>query len=117
MKRYHAELRRAYQMIVENLNTDIIKKIILQMIVKAINNTINFDELVSTLLVFEAYLRLHNMNSSTSSISQRAMIIEKAMTEVRKIRAERQVVDVLNARNESIVTLIHDLFINSDVLV
>ncbi len=58
MKRYHAELRRAYQMIVENLDTDIIKEMILQMIVKAINDTIGPDEVVSTLLVFEAYSRV-----------------------------------------------------------
>jgi hypothetical protein len=104
-------------MIVENLGIDIIKEMILQMIVKAINDTVDSDELVSTLLIFEAYSRLHNMNLSTSTISQRAMTIEKAMTEVRKIRTERQVADVLNARNESIVTSIHDLFLNSDVLV
>ncbi len=117
MKRYHAELRRAYQVIVEDLGTDIIKEMTLQMIVKAINDTIDSDELVSTLLVFEAYSRLHNTNLSTSIISQRAMIIEKAMTEVRKIRTERQVADVLNARNESIVTSIYDLSLNSDVLI
>ncbi len=117
MKRYHAELRRIYQVIVENLSTDIIKEMNLQMIVKAINDTIDFDELVSTLLVFEAYSRLHNTNFTTSIISQRAMIIEKAMTEVRKIRTEKQVADALNTRNESIVTSIHDLFFNSDVLI
>ncbi len=89
MKRYHAELRRAYQMIVENLDIDIIKEMILQMIVKAINDTVDLDKLVSTLLIFEAYSCLHNMNPSISTISQRAMTIEKAMTEVRKIRTER----------------------------
>jgi cell division protein FtsB len=104
-------------MIVENLNTDIIKKITLQMTVKAINDTTDPDELVLTLLMFDAYSRMHTMNPSALTISQRALIIEKAMTEVRKIRAERQVADALNARNESIVTSIHDLSINSDVLV
>jgi hypothetical protein len=89
----------------------------LQMIVKAINDTVDSDELVSTLLMFDAYPRMHAMNLSTSTISQRAMIIEKAMTEVRKIRAERQVANALNARNESIVTSTHDLLLNSDVLI
>ncbi len=108
-------------MIVENLQieleTDIIKKLMLQMIVKAINDTIELDELMLTLLVFDAYSRMHAMNSSTLTVNQRAMIIEKAITEVRKIRIERQVVDALNARNESIVTSIHDLFLNSNVLI
>jgi hypothetical protein len=119
VKRYHAELRRAYQMIFENLNTEstISKEIILQMIVKAINDTVDSDELVLILLIFETYLRMHVMNLSISSIIQRAMTIEKAMIEIRKFRVERQIVDALNTRNHSIVILIHDLSLNSNVLV
>ncbi len=58
-------------MISENLDneTDVIKKMMLQMIVKAINDTVESDELVSTLLVFETYSRMHIMNSSISSIN------------------------------------------------
>jgi cell division protein FtsB len=87
------------------------------MIVKAINDTTDFDELILKLLMFDVYLRMHAMNSSISTISQRVMTIEKAMTEIRKIRTEKQVADVLNARNESIVTSIHDLLLNSNVLI
>ncbi len=87
------------------------------MIVKAINDTVDPDELMLILLVFEAYLRMHVMDLSTSSIIQRAMIIEKAMIEIRKFRVERQIVDVLNIRNDSIIISIHDLLLNSDVLV
>jgi hypothetical protein len=105
-------------MIFENLNaTEINKELILQMIVKAINDTADSDELMSTLLVFEAYSRMHVMNSSISSINQRTMTIEKAMIEMRKFRAERQVVDVLNIRNDLIVISIHDLSLNSNVLI
>jgi hypothetical protein len=124
VERYHAELRRAYQVIAEDLGvngpgneTRISKDIILQMVVKAINDTAGPDELVPTLLVFGAYSRMHAMDPPASSISQRAMAIEKAMTEVRKFRAERQVADALNTRNGPIVTPIHDLPLNSDVLV
>ncbi len=119
VERYHAELRRTYQVIFEDLGneTDISKKIILQMIVKAINDTVDSDELVSTLLVFEAYSRMHAMNPPVSSISQRAIAIEKAMIEMRKFRTERQVADALNIRNESIVISIHDLSLNSNVLI
>jgi phosphoserine phosphatase len=87
------------------------------MIVKTINDTADLDELMSTLLVFDAYSRMHVMNLSISFINQRAMTIEKAMTEMRKFRAERQVADALNTRKELIITSIHDLFLNSDVLV
>jgi hypothetical protein len=123
VKRYHAELRRAYQMIFENLNENlniestISKEIILQMIVKTINDTVDFDELMLILLIFEAYSRMHVMNSSTSSIIQRIIVIEKAMIEIKKLRAQRQIVDALNIRNDSIIISIHDLSINSDVLI
>jgi hypothetical protein len=111
-------------MIAENLGvnesdneTRISKEIILQMIVKAVNNTADSDELVFALLIFDVYSRMHVMNPSTSSISQRAMAIEKVMTEVRKFRAERQVADALNIRNDLIVISIHDLSLNSNVLI
>jgi hypothetical protein len=111
-------------MIAENLGinepdneTRISKNIILQMIVKAINDTADSDELVSTLLIFDAYSRMHVMNPPASSINQRTMTIEKVMTEVRKFRAERQVADALNTRNDLIITSIHDLLLNSNVLI
>jgi hypothetical protein len=116
VKRYHAELRRAYQMIFDDLEI-VSKKIALQMIVKAINDTIDSDDLMLILLIFETYLRMHVMNFSISSITQRVMTIEKAMIEIRKFRAERQIVDVLNIRNDSIIISIHDLSLNSNVLI
>jgi ferredoxin-fold anticodon binding domain-containing protein len=87
------------------------------MIVKAINDTVDLDELMFTLLIFDVYSRMHVMNSSTSSITQRVMTIEKVMIEVRKFRIERQVADVLNIRNDLIIISIHDLFLNSNVLI
>jgi hypothetical protein len=106
-------------MIFENLDneTDVIKKMMLQMTVKAINDTADSDELMSTLLVFEAYSRMNAMNLSISSINQRATIIEKAMIEMRQFRIKRQVADVLNIRNELIIIPIHDLLLNSNVLI
>jgi hypothetical protein len=103
-------------MIVENLKK-VNKIITLQMIIKAINDIVKLDELVLTLLVFEIYSRIHIMNLSTSSINQRAMTIKKAMTEIRKFRVERQIDDALNTRNDSNVNSIHDLLLNSDVLI
>jgi hypothetical protein len=104
-------------MIIKNQEKNVNKEITLQMIIKAINDIVNSDELVFTLLVFETYSRIHVMNSLTSSITQRAKIIEKAMTEIRKFRVEKQIVDALNIRNESNVSSIHDLLLNSDVLI
>jgi hypothetical protein len=106
-------------MIFEDLDNEtvMIKEMILQMTVKTINDIVGLDELVFTLLIFDVYSRMHVMNSPISSISQRVMIIEKAMTEMRKFRAERQVADALNTRNDLIIISIHDLLLNSDVLI
>jgi hypothetical protein len=101
-------------MILENLDneTDVIKKMMLQMIIKAINDTIDFDKLMLTLLIFDVYSRMHVMNSSISSINQRAMTIEKAMIEMRKFKVEQQVADALNIRNDFIITRFTIYFLN-----
>ncbi len=104
-------------LITESTERTISKEIVLQMTVKAMNDTTDPDELILTLLVFGAYPRIHVMNPSTSSITQRTMTIEKAMTEIRKFRAERQIIDALNIRNDSIITSIYDLLLNSNVLI
>ena len=84
---------------------------------KTVNDTAELDELVSILLVFEVYSRMNSMNSSSSFIIQRAIAIQKAINEVRKCRAEQQIADALNTRNESIVISFHDLVLNFNVLV
>jgi hypothetical protein len=115
VKRYYAELRRAYWMIFDNL--DVNKKIVLQMIVKTINDKVDFEDLMLILLIFEIYLRIHVMNFSILSIIQQTMIIEKVIIEIRKFRIERQIINVLNIRNNLIIISIHDLLLNSNVLI
>ena len=118
VERYHAVLRRAYKIIIDELyGTGINKEIALQIAVKAVNDTAGPDGLVPTLLVFGAYPRMHAFDSPAPSITQRATAIRKAMDEIRKIRAEKQVNDALNTRNGPLVDLLHDLPLNSDVLV
>src|SRR6266567_4943874 len=48
---------------------------------------------------------------------QRAAALKKAMEEVKKLRAERQVVDALNIHNGPKITAIYNLPLNSPVLV
>ncbi len=84
---------------------------------KVINDSIEFNDLISTLLIFEAYSRMIEINVSSSIITQRVIAMRKVMKEVRKLNAMRQMNDVLNTRNESSTTLIHDLSLNSLVLI
>jgi hypothetical protein len=57
-KRYHAPLRRAWDILHAELSDTTSNKAILQIAVKAVNNTAGPNRLVLTLLVFGAYLRI-----------------------------------------------------------
>ena len=69
------------------------------MAVKAVNDSAGPDGLVPTLLVFGAYPRMTDDSLLSLSITQRAEVIHKALKEVRRLYATRQVNDVLGIRN------------------
>jgi hypothetical protein len=62
-------------------------------------------------------IRMSDSDASSSTITQRAVTMRKIMKEIRKSMTTRQVNDALNTRNESSTKTIHDLSINSVVLV
>lgn len=116
VERYHAPLRRAYEIIVAEI-PDLEKGMALQMAFKAINDSVGPNGLVPTLLVYGAFPRMSQTDAPSPSITQRSMAIRKAMADIAKSRAKRQVADALNMRNGPNTTLIHDLPLNSRVLV
>jgi hypothetical protein len=116
IERYHSSFRRMYVIIIAKIS-DIDSNSTLQMTFKALNDSIEFNELISTLLVFEAYFRMIEMNAFSSTITQRFIAMRKTMNEVRKSIVARQVNDALNTRNDSFSILIHFLSLNSNVLV
>jgi hypothetical protein len=115
MKRYHESLRRAYSIISAEIS-EIDSELALQMTFKTINDSIELNDLISILLVFNVYFRMIEMNVSSSIITQRAIVMKKTMNEVRKMHATRQINDALNIKNNSIF-LIHNLSLNSLVLI
>ena len=118
VERYHAPLRKAYEVIREELKGDNINKaFVLQMAVKAVNDTAGPDGLVPTLLVFGSYPRMTPYDPPAPTITQRAAAVRKAITEVSKLHAKRQVTAALRARNGPNVEDIHALALGSDVLV
>jgi hypothetical protein len=116
IERYHDSLRRVYEIIIAKI-LEIDLDLALQMTFKTLNDVVDLNELVSTLLVFDAYLRMTKMNASSSIITQRLIAMRKIMNEVREFNASRQINDVLNTRNESTIIMIHDLSINFSVLI
>jgi len=89
----------------------------LQMAFKALNDTAGPEGLVPTLLVFGAYPYITESDPPAPTIAQRAAAIKRAMAEIRKLRAERQVTEALRTRNGPRTNDIHGLPLNSEVLV
>ena len=87
------------------------------MAVKAVNNTAGPDRLVPTLLVYGAYLRISNLDPPALSITEQAAAIRKAMAEIVKLRAKQTVNNALYYRNGPNTTPVHDLPLNSKVLI
>ena len=84
---------------------------------KAINNTARPNGIIPTLLVYSAYPRIAKNDPLSPSVAQRALAVKKAIAKVQKLKAKRQVNDALNMRNGPNTTKIHNLALNSDVLV
>ncbi len=87
------------------------------MAVKAVNDIASPDGLVLTLLVFGAYLRMTNLDPPAPLITVRTTAVRKAMAEIAKLRAYKLVNNALRYRNGPDTTLVHDLPLNSEVLV
>ena len=90
---------------------------VLQMAVKAVNDTAGPDGLVPTLLVFGAYPRMTIDSPPSPSTLKRGEAIQKAMKELRRIAAERQIKDALNTRNGPITADVLSQPLQSEVMV
>jgi len=87
------------------------------MAVKAVNDTAGPDGLIPTLLVYGAYPRISNLDPPAPSITDQAAAVRKAMAEIVKLRAKQTVNSALYHRNRLDTTPIHNLLLNSEVLV
>ena len=84
---------------------------------KAINNTASLEGLVPILLVFRAYPQIVESDAPLPSVIQRAAAIKKAIVEIQKLRAKRQIANALNMRNGPQTNTIYSLPPSSPVLV
>jgi hypothetical protein len=75
------------------------QELILQMVVKIVNDTAGPNGLVLILLVFRAYPHISHNSPPSPIIIKRAEAIRKAMAEMQKLIAFHQVSAALNARN------------------
>ena len=116
IERYHESFRRIYTIITTKIsNIDFELK--LQMIFKIINDSIDFNELIFTLFVFDVYSRMIEMNASFFIIIQRVVIMKKTMNEIKKHIASRQIKNAFNIRNESSTISVRNFSLNSEILI
>ena len=59
------------------------------MTIKAINNIVEYNDLIPTLLVFDTFPRIINEDAPTLSTIERAKVINLAITEVAKLHTKR----------------------------
>jgi hypothetical protein len=118
VERYHALLHCLYKIIRDKLkNKNVDKEMILQIAVKAVNNSAGPNRLVPTLLVFGIYLQFTEIDLLSLSVTKRAEAIHAVIKEVRQLHAERQVQDVLAIYNSPDTKIILDLLLQSDIQV
>ena len=77
VERYHAPLRRAFNIISAELGSNVSKDVILQMAVKAINDTAGPDGIVPTVLVFGAYPRNLRLSDTLSARSPGLVALQR----------------------------------------
>jgi hypothetical protein len=114
VERYYSPLRQAYKILSSELPSAN-KEAILQIAVKAVNNSAGPDGIVPTLLVFRAYPHIIKDSPPLPSITKQAEAIYKAMKKVRRLYAEQQVNDALAMRNRLNTEPVLTLSLQSDV--
>lgn len=72
VERYHGPVRRAFNILHAKLGDDYSQDTILQMAVKAVNDTAGPNRLVPTLLVFRAYPRINTESQPSTATTHRA---------------------------------------------
>lgn len=88
VEHYHKPLRQIYSIIITKI-PGIKSNLVLQMSLKAINNSVDPNKLVPTLLIFGAYPRMTEQDVPSPSITQHIIAMQKAMDKVRKYIASQ----------------------------
>ena len=115
IKRYYTFFRCIYTIIITKISK-IDFEMTLQMTFKIINNSINFNELMFTLFVFDVYFCMIELNAFFFILTQRTAAMRKIINEIKRFIVLRQMNDVFNTRNEFLTIAIHDFLLNSSIL-
>jgi hypothetical protein len=87
IEKYYAFVKRVFEIITTDLSNIITLEHVLQMAVKAVNDTAGPNGLVPILLVFGIFPRISHESPLLPSIAARGEAMRKAMAEVHKLKA------------------------------
>jgi hypothetical protein len=93
------------------------KQFVLQIVIKTINNTIEPNSFVLTLLVFGTYLQITTTNTSFLIVTKHSKAIIKAIKQIAELHIKRQVTNVLKQQNSPNINNTLDVLISKNVLV
>lgn len=116
IKCYHRLLRQVYSIIITEI-LSIQSNLALQMSFKAINNLIGLNKLVSTLLVFNTYLKMTEQKVLFLLVIKCVTVMRKTIDEIKKNIVSHSVNNILNTYNRSFTGSVYDLSISLSVLV
>lgn len=117
IERAHAPLRRTFDILKAELGNHTSDEDILQMAVKAINDTAGPKGLVPTLLIFGAYPRINLDSPPLPDIIARANAIRKAIKMLQTEQDKASINRAINTRNGPIVHDVLALPLRSKVIV
>jgi hypothetical protein len=86
IEKYHALLKRAFEVITANFSNIITPEHVLQIAVKAVNNTAGPNGLIPIFLVFGTFPRISHELPPLPSIAARGEAMRKAMAEIHKLK-------------------------------
>jgi hypothetical protein len=117
IKRAYGPLRRTFNILRAELNSSTDNEDILQIAVKALNNTAGPNSLILTLLVFGTYPRINADSPPSPDIVQRAEAVRKAIKMLRAERAKDNVNRAINTRNRPRTSDVLSLLLGSEIIV
>lgn len=117
IERAHTPLRRTFNILRAELDSKTDDESILQMAIKALNDTAGPDGLVPTLLIFGAYPRINGDSPASPEITARANAVRKAMRMIRQERTKTNVNRAINTRNGPRSHEVLNLPLGSEIMV
>jgi hypothetical protein len=116
IERVYVMLKRVYSIFLKELTLGS-RELILQIIIKACNDTPGTNGLSPTLIIFGTYPRINKYFLLVLSITEKIEVMRLTTKVLRKYNSNRAVADVLGMRNRPNTSVIQNLPFPSKVLV